>query len=222
MLQNPLHTAEEMRQISNLAHVAEGAVLGTAALIALVQTRRPATEDGWRFAWPVLVVAAGAFLLGYLVVPHHGLDLARTQWRFVFGDPQQRQHLVISVLVLIGGASEAFALAGQHRGRIWRLAWPAALLIVGGMFVVHQQHGTTDAVARATLLHRVLGSALIVAGLVAATNVLRPIHSRPLAMIWPLALLAASIMLLIYREPEGAYHGSQQHEARHPDTSRKR
>ena len=222
MLQNPLHSPEEMRQISNLAHLAEGIVLGTAALIALAQARGLFDEGKQRYAWPTLVVAAGVFLLGYLVIPHHGLENARTQWRFVFGDPQQRQHVMISLLVLVGGALELLATAGKLNGRLWHLAWPAALLLVGVLFLIHPQHGTSEAVARATLVHRILGTTLAGAGIIAGANAVRAAHSHALATLWPVALLAASVLLLIYREPSGAYHGSQsEHGMSHPDPSRK-
>ena len=209
MMQNPLHTPEEMRQISDLAHIAEGIVLGLAAFIAVLQAQGVFVQGRQRLSWPVLIVTAGVFLLAYLTIPHHGLAHARTQWRFVFGDPQQRQHVVISLLVLVGGSCQLLALAGKVEGRVWQLAWPATLVIVGLLFVIHQQHGTSDAIARAMFLHRVLGTTLAIAGAIAGANVLRSVPSRTLATVWPIGLLLASIMLLVYREPEGAYHGSQ-------------
>src|SRR2546427_10286977 len=95
---SPLHTPEEMRQISNLAHAMEGIVLGVAAITVIVQALGWLSGQRLRFLWPGLVVAAGAGLLGYLLIPHHGLAKAGLQYRFVFGDPQQRQHLVIACL----------------------------------------------------------------------------------------------------------------------------
>jgi hypothetical protein len=210
-VQNPLHTPEEMRQISDLAHLAEGVVLGSAAIIALVQTWGFLANGKQRYAWPALVMIAGAFLLGYLVLPHHGLALARTQWRFVFGDPQQRQHVFISLLVFAGGGIQLLATAEKLRGRVWHLAWPAALVAVGVLFLVHPQHGTSESVLRAVFVHRVLGSTLILAGALAGANVLRVVPSVWLQRLWATALLVAAILLFAYREPEGAYHEGQMH-----------
>jgi hypothetical protein len=217
MIQNPLHSPEEMRQISDLAHFVEGLVLGAAALIALIQAHDFLVRGKQRYAWPTLVIVAGVFLLAYLVVPHHGLALARTQWAFVFGDPQQRQHVLISLLVFAGGTSELLTLTGRVSGRVWRLMWPATLVVVGLLFMLHAQHGTTESVMEAVLLHRVLGSTFVVAGILAAANVVRLVRSKALASSWSLALLVAAVLLVAYREPEGAYHeNAPGHAGSHP------
>lgn len=79
-----LHTADELRQISNVAHVIEGVVLGAATLIALLQATGRLDTGRHRVLWPGLVLTAGTGLLFYLIVPHHGLSRARVQWSFVF------------------------------------------------------------------------------------------------------------------------------------------
>ena len=151
---------------------------------------------------------AGAGLLLYLVIPHHGLDKARLQWSFVFGDPQQRQHVIIAMLILVAGVFEILGRAGRLRGRSWMLAWPAAVAVVGILFLVHQQHGTSEAVARAMRVHRYLGTTLVLVGLLAGFDSLRARRGGALGVGWALGLLVAAVLLIIYREPEGAYHGS--------------
>jgi hypothetical protein len=207
MLQNPLHSPDEMRQISDLAHLSEGLVIGAAALIALLQSRGVFVEGKRRYAWPALIVLAGVFLLAYLVVPHHGLEHAKTQWNFVFGDRQQRQHVVISVLIILGGGAEWMAVAGIVRGRSWLFAWPATLFAIGVFFITHPQHGTTEAVVRALLVHRVLGATLITTAVLATVSAARN-GSRRLQLSWSVALLLAATLLIIYKEPEGAYHAA--------------
>ena len=204
----PLHSPDEMRQISNLAHLIEGVVLALVAVTALAEATGRLGSGRGRYVWPILVVAAGAGLLSYLVIPHHGLDKAGLQWRFVFGDPQQRQHLVIATLILIAAVVEILGRAGRVHGQAWMLAWPAALAIVGVMFLVHEQHGTSEAIARATMVHRYLGTSLVVAGVLAGTSAVRAQRGGVLGVAWALALLVAAVLLIIYREPEGAYHGS--------------
>lgn len=201
-----LHTAEEMRQISNLAHILEGLVLGGAAVIVIAQAMGTFAEGRSRYVWPGLIVFAGAALLLYLLVPHHGLARARLQWSFVFGDPQQRQHVVIATLILSAGILELLARAGRLEGRVWSLAWPAALVAVGLLFIVHEQHGTGEAVARATRMHRSLGALLAVAGLLSGIDAMRARRTAGLTVTWALALLAAAVLLALYREPAGAYH----------------
>jgi uncharacterized membrane protein HdeD (DUF308 family) len=199
------HTPEEMRQISNLAHWIEGAVLGSAAVIALVEASGRQAAHRARLLWPAVVLSAGVFLLGYLVIPHHGLSRTREQWAFVFGDPQQRQHVALATLAAVGGVVELFHRTGRLRGRAWQLVWPAAIVTAGLLFALHTQHGTGDAVARATLIHRVLGVLLIAAGVLRVADAFAAERRRWPAFAWPLALLGASILLASYREPEGAY-----------------
>jgi hypothetical protein len=199
------HTPEEMRQLSDLAHRIEGALLGTVAAIALAQAGRRWSSVRAQLLWPVLLLTAGVILLGYLLIPHHGLDRAGDQWRFVLGDAQQRQHVILALLVAIGGGSELFYRAGRLRSRLWQLGMPAAAVTIGLLFALHAQHGTTEAVARAILIHRTLGTLLITTGMLRAFEVLTARHRRWLSTAWPLTLLAASVLLVVYREPEGAY-----------------
>lgn len=54
----PLRSPEEMRQISNLAHLIEGAVVALVAVSAFAEaTGRLGTGRG-RYLWPVFVVIA--------------------------------------------------------------------------------------------------------------------------------------------------------------------
>jgi len=204
----PLHSAEELRQISNLAHGIEGIVLGLAALIAIVQATGRLNTGRARYLWPALILLAGAGLLFYLVVPHHGLARARAQWEFVFGDPQQRQHLVIAALIILAGLAEVLARSGRLEAHVGSLVWPAVLLIVGVLFVIHQQHGTSAAVMRAMLVHRWLGSLLVAAGALAGIDAMRSRRGGAMTAGWAVMLLLASLLLIVYREPEGAYHGA--------------
>ena len=203
----PLHTADEMQRISNLAHAVEGAVLAFAALVVLLQASDLMNRGRARYLWPGLVFLAGVFLLGYLLIPHHGREHARAQWEFVFGDPQQRQHIVVAVLATAGGLAELLYRTGRLEQWWWQLVWPAVVVTVGLMFGLHTQHGTDEAVRRAVLIHRWLGLFLIAAGALRAVEVLPGARTRWLAYAWGSALLAAAALLIAYREPPGAYHG---------------
>lgn len=201
----PFHTAEEMRGLSNLAHVIEGVVLAAAALLALAEAAGRRGDDRERITWPATIVFAGIGLFAYLLFPHHGLSNARTQWAFIFGVPQQRQHVILAALVVIGGGAELLSRRGRLRGRAWRLVWPIAAITAGTLFVAHPQHGTSEAVAGAVTLHRWIGTLLIVTGVVRAGEVLSATRAWWVRYSWPLALLAAALLLALYREPQGAY-----------------
>ena len=201
----PLHTAEEMRGFSNLAHVIEGLVLAAAALLALAEASGRLRGERGRIAWPAVMLFAGVFLLAYLLIPYHGLSNARTQWAFIFGAPQQRQHVILAALVVIGGAAELLSRRGRLRARTWRLVWPMTAVTAGILFVAHPQHGTSEAIARAVTLHRWIGALLIVTGVVRALEVLAATRAWWVKYTWPLTLLAAAVLLGLYREPPGAY-----------------
>lgn len=212
-----LHTPDEMQRISNLAHVVEGLVIGVAAVVMMAESRARLRGTGAPFAWPLLLFVAGVFLLGYLVIPHHGLELARAQWRWVFGDPQQRQHMALAALIAAGAGGELLARARPAAGSLWRWAWPISTAVTGILFLAHTQHGTDDAVARATLIHRALGAVLIgAAGLRALAN-RKPDRRPALELSAGAALLAAALLLVLYREPAGAYahEGAAEHSSRH-------
>jgi hypothetical protein len=201
----PFHTADEMRGLSNLAHVVEGVVLAIAALIALAEAAGRLRGERGRIAWPAIILFAGVLLLGYLLIPHHGLANARAQWGFVFGVPQQHQHLILAALIVIGGGAELLSRRGRLRGWAWSLIWPATAATAGILFGAHPQHGTSEAIARALMLHRWIGTLLIVTGAIRTVEVLGATQARWAKYAWPVTLLASAVLLAIYREPPGAY-----------------
>lgn len=209
----PLHTAEEMQSFSNLAHRVEALILAVIAIAAFVESWGY-LQHGWRrYLWPALVLLSGVFLILYLLIPYHGLDQMPSQWAFIFGDPQQRQHVVVALAALGAGVAE---LHSRHiiplKGRT-ALIFPLVLLGVGLMFVLHKQHGTDEAVRQAQLIHRYLGLSLIAAGLLRSVEVSKLGRQRWLGSSWSLALLAAAILLGVYREPKGAYIMGHPHPA---------
>lgn len=201
----PFHTPEEMQSFSNWAHWAEGAVLAIAAGVALAQAAGFLRDGRARYLWPAVIAGAGALLLLYLLIPYHGLGRASEQWGFIFGDPQQRQHLIFGALTVAGGGAELLYRAARVTNWRWQFVWPAAAAFIGVMFAAHTQHGTAEAVERAALVHRYLGLLLIATGVLRTADVLWGTRVRWLAFPWALTLLSAAGALALYREPEGAY-----------------
>ncbi len=192
------HTAEEKRRLSNLGHLIEGLLLATVGILAILGNVGIAT---WASTvWPALILVAGVLLL-VLIYPRHPLS----DWPAIWRDPQQRQHTIMAAAIAVAGAAEL--LRGSNAA--WAYVWPGVTLLIGALFVTHTQHGTGEAMTRAVRQHRILGVTLIGAGLLRLVEIIA--GTGALAIVWPLALLAAAAQLIIYREPEGAYETEAGH-----------
>ena len=210
----PWHTAAEMRAISNFAHWVEGAFIALLAIVALLEVVGRFRAGKQRYLWPLLVLTPGAFLAVILLVPHHGLDLARAQIVFVWNDPQQRQHVFIAFALLAAGGAEFLRRRQPALDSTWlRFIWPSATAAIGLSFLVHMQHGSGEAIASATRIHQILSGLLLSAGLAQAADAALLRRKRSLTFSWAILLLAAAVVLIAYREPAGAY---EQHRAHSP------
>ena len=178
----------------------EGVLLASVGVLALLSNIDVAT---WAATvWRVLALLAGVALLIILYPPH-----PVSEWQLIWRDPQQRQHTMIAVVVVLASTAE---LAQANAGiTVFEYVWPIALIFIGALFMMHTQHGHGDAVHRAVLRHRILGITVIVAGLLRLLEII--IRSDTLALLWPIVLLIAAFQLLIYREPEGAFDESGSH-----------
>lgn len=192
------HTSEEMRQLSNLVHIIEGALFAIVGLLALLGNFGAFTRAS--SAWPVLVLVSGMLLL-LLLYPRHPVS----EWGLIWRDAQQREHTIIAAAVAIAGVAEFLSSANP----VLRYVWPAAIILTGGLFFFHAQHGTSESAARAVRQHRVLGVTLILAALLNFVEI--GSGTRSAAILWPVVLLIAAVQLLLYREPEGAYEGGTEH-----------
>ena len=193
------HTAQEMRRLSNLGHVVEGTLLAAVGLLALLATLGSAEWPNTVYAG--LMVAAGVVLL-IALYPRHPVS----DWGTIWSDPQQRENTIMAAAVGLAGVAELLA-----RGRSpFGFAWPAALALIGTLFLTHAQHGTGEAMGRAVRRHRWIGATAMAAGVLRLLSVIQlgGVSGR----WWPIAVLAVATQLLLYRVPEGAFEA--------PDTSR--
>lgn len=190
------HAPDEKRRLSDLGHMVEGLVLGAVGLVALLAALGIGSAAS--IVWPSLMVFAGALLL-LLIYPLHPVS----DWPAIWHDSQQRQHTVMALALAAAGAGELIRSTLAFLGYVW----PAAAVIIGVLFLSHEQHGTSAAAAQAVRRHRLLGISVIIAGLLRAADVTT--GARVLAILWPIALLLAALRLLVYREPPGAFETSE-------------
>lgn len=203
----PYHTPAELRQFSNLGHVVEGILLGAAALVGLAQAFGYFRTGRARYVLPGLLVAAGLFLPAMLLV-HPTLEVMWAHARITLADLQQKQHFTMALLLLGSGVAEAFAI---QRTRPWlRAVWPIALILIGVLFLVHPQHGTDEAMRIAGLIHRWLGLLCIAAGAILLLS-LDMAKKRWPRVVASVLLLVAAVLLVVYREPPGAYENLSAH-----------
>lgn len=194
-----LHSVEEMQQLSNLGHWIEGGLFAIIAIIALLQAYGVIKTP---LLWQSIILIAGLFLIGFLIF-HHGFNKLPLVWSLLIKDPQQRQHLLIAALLSVAGLA---LIAGKMRDiSFLNYSWPLALLIIGIMFLVHEQHGTNEAVQWAQKIHRYLGIILIAVAVFNVFSILFSHQYRWLSYVWPILLAITAIFLLLYREPKGAY-----------------
>lgn len=195
------HSPEQLRRASNLAHWAVGMVMAVAAVLALNEAFLGGSRS-LRLAWSGMVFVLGVLFSLFLLF-HHGLRQLPAWLADLAEDPQQRQHLLMALLLTIGGYVEFAHAKRWTTALIWHYVWPGVLLLIGLMFVFHAQHGRHDAVSKAVRFHRMLGVALLAAGLLAGAHAYQRLVI--LGYLWPVALLVAAVLLIAYREPEGAW-----------------
>lgn len=196
----PYHTPAELRQFSNLGHLVEGILLGAVALFALAQAFGHLRTGRARYLFPGLLVTAGLFLPAMLLV-HPTLKIMWAHARITLADLQQKQHFAMALLLLGSGIAEVFAV---RRRRGLRAVWPIALMVIGVLFLVHPQHGTDEAMRVAGLIHRWLGLLCIASGATLLLGLRREKYRWP-RIVAPVLLLIAAALLIVYREPPGAY-----------------
>lgn len=194
-------TAQQLRDLSNTAHWAEGAVIASVAVLTLLEAIRGMPRGTLRLTWPLLIVGAALFLPGFILATSEQqiLDAAAFMWR----DPQQRQHLFMAAALLAAGVVELWLRWTRSNKRSF--TWPVALVVLGTLLMTHTEYGTAEAVRWATRQHIYQGIMAAAAGGSFAAARMGNRAGRLAAFIGPLLLLATSVMLLMYREPAGAY-----------------
>lgn len=198
-----LHTPEELRMLSNYAHWIEGAIFLTVAVILLLKASGRIQLRKADLLWPGLIFGAGFFLLIYIFI-HHSPDQYGLVWQVILIDPQQRQHVIMAVLLTLTASLQLLFTLKKISWSWVVYAWPATLLIIGLLFLLHPQHGTPEAIAYMKPYHTFLGTVILFGGITTAIT-----FKRNAAKIFTYGsiflLFLSSALLLLYREPKGAY-----------------
>ena len=198
-----LHTPEQLQFYSNIAHWIEGVIFLVVAIIAFLQALGFLQKKNLIYLWPSLILVSGLFL-PIFAFSHHLKELPLA-WQATIYDAQQRQHMIMAILIAAAGVAEIAYLKGRNKKTFLQLVFPLVLTIIGLMFITHPQHGTGEAVLRAMTIHQYLGSVLILSGLFKTAEVFGRNTIKWLVFPWILFLVIAATLLISYREPEGAY-----------------
>jgi hypothetical protein len=193
---NP-HTPEQERLFSNIGHWIEGGIISLGAAAMLREVVSADAEDT-RLADGVLGGAGALLGLGLVAGSfHHGGPAV-----FFRADPQQQEHLKMAALLTGGAGARRLGLPGRLISSLFTAR-------IGQMFLIHEQHGTSEAAHRAKERHARLGKMIVAA---AATTALSELtKSRSIRVLGALLLLGAGVQLALYREPEGAYEAGEEH-----------
>lgn len=197
-----LHSPEEFRYFSSLGHWVAGYIFLGVAIVALLQALGFLKSQ--KYMWPVLVTIAGLVFIPYNMM-HHGLNELPLVWKVILLDPQQRQHFIMFNLLFVAGIVELLLSLGKIKGKFWNFAWPGVILVIGYMFLTHPQHGTAEAIAYSKPFHTILGSVLLLTGILKAAEVFWGAKYKLVTFGWIIFLFITSVILITYNEPEGSY-----------------
>ena len=198
-----LHTPEQLRFYSNIAHWVEGLLLLAIAIIAFFQALGYLRTKRLLYLWPTIVLVVGIFL-PLFAYAHHWNQLSFA-WQATVNDTQQLQHMIMAILMTVAGIAEIRYLKGKNKNSSLRLVFPFMVIIIGLMFIAHPQHGIGESVIRAKIVHNYIGIMLISSGFFKVLEIFGRSTLRWLVFPWIIFLAAAAILLISYREPEGAY-----------------
>src|SRR3989338_8183278 len=199
-----LHTPEELVLYSNIGHWMEGGLFLIVAGIAFIQALGYWRSQKALYLWPIIILVSGLSLPFFAFAHHINGELALA-WKATISDPQQRQHMIMAILVALAGIAEVAYLRSQAKHLVLRFMFPIALGIIGVMFIIHPQHGTSEAVLKAVIIHKYLGTVLIVSAVFRPVDVITKQTRKWITFVWVLFLVAAAVLLISYREPQGAY-----------------
>ena len=191
----PVHSAAELARLSSLVHNIIGWLLLALAAMQLREALTALAERPARIPWPAVGALIGVGLAVWVFFHQiftHGVG--------PFDDPVQNQHQAIGWVIGLGALGELLRRKGWLRGWLASGAWGTALVLVGVLFLVHEQHAI-----EALLVHWALAATLILSGLCEISVGLTGGSTRALRVLGVLILGAAAAQLVVYEEEPGAH-----------------
>ena len=148
-----------------------------------------------RARWPIFIIPVTFLLLSIEIVLEplvHG-NAAPAGYA-----PESAQHMMIATLALAIAMIETGRALGRLQAKVWAMALPSALVVIGLLFFFHAQHQADVPMLLLMTQHRIMGVTLIVAGIAKAAGelTLKP----ELRIGWLLLILIFGIELLLYTE----------------------
>jgi hypothetical protein len=158
-------------------------------------------ESVWRKRpWRVYVWPSLAFALGLLLWP--------VAVFFTSSTLHMLAHTVWAEVALIAGAVQLALVRGKLSSRWWNLSLPAAMIVSGAAFLIHEQNGWLF--SRAAFLHHALGWTLVVTAIFPILATLQPrrgLWRAGFALTW----IAIAVLLFADRDTASIFgHLSEQ------------
>jgi hypothetical protein len=117
-------------------------------------------------------------------------------------------HTVWAEVALIAGAVQLALVRGKLSSRWWNLSLPAAMIVSGAAFLIHEQNGWLF--SRAAFLHHALGWTLVVTAIFPILATLQPrrgLWRAGFALTW----IAIAVLLFADRDTASIFgHLSEQ------------
>ncbi|HAG27575.1 TPA: hypothetical protein DCG61_02240 [Patescibacteria group bacterium] len=201
---NPLNSPEDLRLLSNIGHWVAGGIFSIIVLFTIAKVQGYLRSKKGQYILPWFLFISSSLALVAFLPFHHGLNNFEAVWNYLILDPQQRQHFIMLCLFVIAGTAELLNRKNFERINLWQFILPAVIMMIGLLFLYHPQHGNHEAIQWTATFHRYLGLNLIFAGVIRIIDLLWQNKPRWFSYIWIIFLSIASIMLITYREPDGA------------------
>jgi hypothetical protein len=188
-----------MQLTSEHVHWILGALIATVSVLQLLYESRVISTPHVRYAVPLVLFALG---LETFVDPIlHGPAM-------VHSPHETRQHVAMGVLAFATGAVEFLRLKARLRHGAWGLLFPAALGIVGVLFLFHSQHGGPVPVLALIAQHRFMGITLLLASVLKALAETPSDKAKAFNISWMALLLLFGFELLFYTEGRSIFGGT--------------
>lgn len=198
-----IHTTAEWVQYSALGHWIIGGFIALVFIISIVERFKIRFGTVFiKYISPLTLIISG---LGLSIVDaiYHGIYNPDAVWYLLTHISQFGQHFWIGILLLIAGIAEWIR---THRNKqALSYVVPVVIFLVGAIFFFHQQLGVVPSVRESMNWHMFFGAMLVIGATFRVLDILFFEEKKAFFMLWIVAVLIGSGMMVTYHEPEGSY-----------------